>query len=172
MNRLFGTDGIRGVADTFPLDLATVAAIGASLAKRYAEKLGRKPTFLTGRDTRESGGRLEAALHSGALSAGAAIESAGVITTPGVAYLTREFDFDAGIVISASHNPFQDNGIKIFLPSGQKVDDAMECAIESDIHSGSHVSDVADLSVLHSNRVEEFHAAYVEHLLAAFPELD
>ena len=171
MNRLFGTDGIRGVADIFPLDLTTVAAIGESLARRYAEKLGRTPTFLTGRDTRESGQRLEAALHAGVLTGGAAIESAGVITTPGVAYLTRQFDFDAGIVVSASHNPFEDNGIKIFLPSGRKVDDETERAIESDIHAGTEV-EIDDLSVLHSGRVAEFHSAYVEHLLAAFRELD
>ena len=173
MNRLFGTDGIRGVADTFPLDLTTVAAIGSSLAHRYTEELGRSPKFLTGRDTRESGSRLEAALHAGAREAGASIESAGIITTPGVAYLTREFNFDAGIVISASHNPFEDNGIKIFLPSGQKLDERTEIAIESDIRDGKDAVDVSSLaSVANATQVDKFHAAYVDHLSGAFADLD
>ena len=172
MNRLFGTDGIRGVADNFPLDTQTVAAIGASLARRYQEKLGRPPRLITGRDTRESGERLDAAFHAGASSAGAMIESAGVITTPGVAYLTKEFNFDAGTVISASHNPFEDNGIKIFLPSGQKLDEETERLIERDIEAATANSSSMTQAGLHSTRVDEFHKAYTDHLASAFRELD
>jgi phosphoglucosamine mutase len=112
MQKLFGTDGIRGVAGEFPLDESTVQIIGASLARRFKDKLGRPARFVTGRDTRESGPLIERALHSGASAKGADCESAGVITTPGVAFLTREFGFDAGIVVSASHTPFTTTGSK------------------------------------------------------------
>src|ERR1043166_7577051 len=121
MKELFGTDGIRGVAGEFPLDEATVKVIGASLARQLSEPLGRPPRFITARDTRESGPLIETAFHAGAVSAGAVCESAAVVTTPGVAYLAKAFDFDAGIVISASHNPYRDNGIKIFSPTGKKL---------------------------------------------------
>jgi len=130
MTKLFGTDGIRGQAGEFPLDAESVRKIGAAFAEVFANRLGREARFVSGRDTRESGREIEFSFHQGAASAGAVGESAGVITTPGVAFLTKEFEFDAGIVISASHNPFQDNGIKIFLPSGQKLDDEGEAAIE------------------------------------------
>lgn len=163
MRQLFGTDGIRGKAGEFPLDLATVRIIGASLARQFAERLGRAPRFVSGRDTRESGTSIEAAFHAGAGSAGAECESAGVITTPGVAYLTNEFDFDAGIVVSASHNPFQDNGIKIFSPSGRKIDEATERTIETDIFANT-VSVAETDGELHSAREEEFRRTYIDHL--------
>ncbi|HEX8352688.1 MAG TPA: phosphoglucosamine mutase [Pyrinomonadaceae bacterium] len=135
MKRLFGTDGMRGEAGVFPLDAATVRAAGRSLARHLGERLGRAPRVLTGRDTRESGAWIERAFIEGARAAGAAAESAGVVTTPGVAYLARTLPADAGVVISASHNPFQDNGIKIFAPTGRKLDDATERLIESDIYA-------------------------------------
>ncbi len=127
--RLFGTDGVRGEAGRFPLDVATMETIGASLAVR----LGASPLIVVGRDTRESGEWLGQALMAGALSKGARCESAGVITTPGVAFLTRSLGAQAGVVISASHNPYQDNGVKIFAPSGRKLDDETERLIEADI---------------------------------------
>lgn len=136
MKRLFGTDGMRGEAGRFPLDAATVRAAGRSLARHLAEKLGRAPRVVTGRDTRESGGWIEQAFLEGALAGGAAeAVSAGVITTPGVAYLARTLPADAGVVISASHNPYHDNGIKIFAPTGRKLDDATERLIEADIYA-------------------------------------
>lgn len=135
--RLFGTDGIRGEAGKFPLDSPTVRAIGASLAQHLAERTPRRaPRIIIGRDTRESGPRIERDLISGALAFGAEVESAGIITTPGVAFLARTLPADAGVVISASHNPFQDNGIKVFDPSGRKLDDATEGLIEKDISDG------------------------------------
>ncbi len=135
MKPLFGTDGIRGEAGQFPLDAPTVSAIGYSLA-RHLSKTIDAPEIVIGRDTRESGEWLECALIDGATRAGAKSLSAGVITTPGVAFLTRQLNADAGIVISASHNPYQDNGIKIFAPSGEKMDDSVERVIEADIHAG------------------------------------
>jgi len=134
MTRLFGTDGIRGEAGHFPLDRATLRTLGASLTAHLQENLvDRAPLIVTGRDTRESGEWVERALVEGATAAGARCESAGVITTPGVAFLARTLPADAGVVISASHNPFQDNGVKIFSPSGKKLEDAIERLIEADI---------------------------------------
>jgi phosphoglucosamine mutase len=132
---LFGTDGIRGEAGQFPLDAPTVSAIGYSLATHLSKTSG-PPEIVIGRDTRESGDWLERALIDGAMRAGGKCLSAGVITTPGVAFLTRKLDADAGVVISASHNPYQDNGIKIFAPSGEKIDDSVERVIEADIFAG------------------------------------
>jgi phosphoglucosamine mutase len=109
--------------------------VGASLAKRLKEKLGRSPLIVIGRDTRESGEWLEYALVAGAAMAGAESKSAGVITTPGVAFLARTLPADAGVVISASHNAYRDNGIKIFAPSGHKIDEETERLIESDVFS-------------------------------------
>ncbi|MBV9923862.1 MAG: phosphoglucosamine mutase [Acidobacteria bacterium] len=136
MKRLFGTDGMRGEAGRFPLDAATIRTAGRSLARHLAEKLGRAPRVVTGRDTRESGAWIERAFLEGALAGGATeAVSAGVITTPGVAYLARALPADAGVVISASHNPYHDNGIKIFAPTGRKLDDATERLIEADIYA-------------------------------------
>src|SRR5262245_18317896 len=116
MEKLFGTDGIRGVAGTFPLDEPTVRTIGTSLSRHYNEGLGRARRFVPGGDRGESGEWIEAAFPLGALAAVAACESAGVITSPGVAFITGKAGFDAGIVVSASHNLYEDNGIKIFAP--------------------------------------------------------
>jgi len=141
-NKPFGTDGIRGEADKFPLDSPTVRAIGSSLARHLAERTpGRAPRVVVGRDTRESSPRIERELIAGALASGAEVESAGIITTPGVAFLARVLPADAGVVISASHNPYQDNGIKVFEPSGRKLDDATERLIEKDIGQGPGVPD-------------------------------
>ena len=135
MKKLFGTDGIRGAAGSFPLDAETMRATGRSLARHLTTQIGHAPRIVIGRDTRESGAWIEAALVEGARSAGATCDLAGVITTPGVAFLARTLPADAGLVISASHNPFQDNGIKIFSPNGRKLDEAMERRIEADIYA-------------------------------------
>ena len=139
MKTLFGTDGIRGEAGKFPLDSPTVAAIGFSLAEHLAER-EPNPQIIIGRDTRESGESIERALIEGANKAGVECLSAGVITTPGVAFLTRKHRASAGVVISASHNPYQDNGIKIFAPSGQKMDDSVERMIEADIFAQTELA--------------------------------
>jgi len=133
MRELFGTDGMRGEAGRFPLDATTVRTVGYSLATHLKERLQRTPLLVVGRDTRESGDWLERALVEGATGGGADCKSGGVITTPGVAFLARTLPRDAGVVISASHNPYQDNGVKIFAPSGRKLDDGTERLIEADI---------------------------------------
>lgn len=137
MKKLFGTDGIRGEAGRFPLDAESVRAAGASLAQHMARRLGRAPRIVTGRDTRESGRWIEQSFVAGVREAGAECDTAGVITTPGVAFLTRALPADAGVVISASHNPYRDNGIKIFAPDGRKLDDATERLIEADIYAAA-----------------------------------
>jgi len=129
MKKLFGTDGIRAVAGQAPLDPPTIYAVGLALAHH----LGNQPKVLIGMDTRESGTWIAATLTSGLVAGGATVESAGIITTPGVAYLAATHNFAAGIVISASHNPWEDNGIKLFGPDGFKLPDATELAIEAEI---------------------------------------
>ena len=140
MKRLFGTDGIRGEAGKFPLDAQTVGAIGRSLARRLGERKKGPPSIVIGRDTRESGAWIERELVTGASEFNADVKSAGIITTPGVAYLARVLCADAGVVISASHNPYHDNGIKVFDSSGRKLADATERLIEADITTDSSSS--------------------------------
>jgi phosphoglucosamine mutase len=133
---LFGTDGIRGTPRVFPLDAGTLRRLGFSLVELICAGGGRGRVVL-GRDTRESGPWIEARLLEGIASAGGAAERAGVIPTPGVAYLTRTEGFDAGVVISASHNPFEDNGVKIFSKDGFKLSDGAEAEIEHALASGA-----------------------------------
>jgi len=129
---LFGTDGIRGVAGEFPLDPPTVHAFGMALA-HTARHLSPNPEILIGMDTRESGPWIAEQVAGGLAQCGVRVRLAGVITTPGVAYLTRTDDFVAGVMISASHNPYEDNGIKVFGHSGFKLPDAEEHQIEQEI---------------------------------------
>lgn len=171
MRKLFGTDGMRGEAGVFPLDEKTIELAGWSLARQFKKRLTRSPRFITGRDTRESGSWIERAFHNGACAGGASCESADIITTPGVAFLTKNFAFDAGIVISASHNPFYDNGIKIFSPNGQKLDEQTEAAIEKDILEGrSTMIEIEKLSV-DSRRLLEYQQAYLDYLSEEFESL-
>ena len=128
--KLFGTDGIRGKAGDAPLNEETVVRVGAALV-RGRESAGHTMRVLVGRDTRESGDWIERALARGLWGEGAEVTSAGILPTPAVAYLTRTGRFDAGIVISASHNPFEDNGIKVFSPSGEKLSELVERRVES-----------------------------------------
>jgi len=130
--QLFGTDGIRGVAGAYPLDAATVYALGVALGDDAA-RTHPAPEVLIGADTRESGLWMAATVAAGLVSSGAKVRYAGVITTPGVAYLTRTGPFAAGVMISASHNPYLDNGIKLFGHSGFKLPDDEEHAIEREI---------------------------------------
>ncbi len=130
MTKLFGTDGIRAKAGSAPLTPQAVCRVGAALVRVLP---ARDPTarILIGGDTRESCGWIEEELTRGLTSEGATVVSVGVTPTPGVAYLTRTEGFDAGIVISASHNPYEDNGIKIFSGRGEKLDEAFERRIET-----------------------------------------
>ncbi len=130
--RLFGTDGIRAVAGQAPLDPTTVYATGLALAHTL-RRVAAQPAVLLGRDTRESSPWIAATLAAGLRAAGARVKSAGIITTPAVAFLARRHGFHAGVVISASHNPWQDNGIKLFGGDGYKLADAVELAMEDEI---------------------------------------
>lgn len=129
---LFGTDGIRGVAGEYPLDPQTIYAFGEALGSD-ATAAQASPEILIGSDTRESGQWIAELVAGGLQSRGVRVRFAGIITTPGVAYLTRTGPFLAGVMISASHNPYQDNGIKVFGHSGFKLPDAEEHAIEQEI---------------------------------------
>jgi phosphoglucosamine mutase len=132
--QLFGTDGIRGVAGEYPLDPATIYAFGIALGDDAITTSGHaNPEILIGTDTRESGPEIAGLVAGGLKSRGARVRYAGVITTPGVAYLTRTGPFQAGVMISASHNPYQDNGLKVFGHSGFKLPDTEEDAIEQEI---------------------------------------
>lgn len=130
MGRLFGTDGVRGVANK-ELTNELALSIGKAAAKVLAGELGRKPTVMIGKDTRASGDMLEAALTAGLCSVGANVLAVGIVPTPAVAYLVERYGCDAGIMISASHNPCEYNGIKIFQSTGYKLDDAIEEKIEA-----------------------------------------
>ena len=171
MKKFFGTDGMRGEAGIFPLDAETIFTVGQSLAQQFSKNLGRTPRFVTGRDTRESGDWIEKAFHSGVCAEGGNVESAGVITTPGVAFVTKHFEFDAGIVISASHNPFYDNGIKIFSPTGKKLDEATERKVEKDIFEAQNSKVKAQRSKINSLKSAEYQTAYLEYLAAGFKNL-
>ena len=129
---LFGTDGIRGVPGTPPLDDATLYATGRSLGT-YLKQTSPAAHVLIGMDTRESGPHIAAMLAAGLGNAGVSVDFAGIITTPGVACLVRQRGFQSGVVISASHNPFQDNGVKLFSSAGMKFPDAIEETLEEDI---------------------------------------
>jgi len=133
--KLFGTDGVRAVAGEFPLDPPTIARLGQALVGLLESKgLGKR--LIIGRDTRESGPWMERALARGVRAAGGEAVSAGVIPTSAVSYLTKTHGFSAGAVISASHNPFADNGIKVFSPLGIKIPDEWELEIESVVLEG------------------------------------
>src|SRR5581483_6397847 len=119
MGRLFGTDGVRGKAGHYPLDAPTIRRLGAALARALDHGKGQL-RFLAGRDTRESGAWIERELAFGMNSQRATLTSAGIIPTPAIAYLTPRMGYTAGVVISASHNPFEDNGIKVFSGAGEK----------------------------------------------------
>lgn len=161
---------MRGEAGKFPLDAVTVKIVGHSLAEHLTEKTnGRKPRIVIGRDTRESGEWIEKALIAGAMEAGAECESAGVITTPGVAFLVRMLPADAGVVISASHNPYQDNGIKIFSPTGKKLDDATERSIEADIYAANNESESDSATDISIN--ENLQERYLDYLTNEFSNL-
>jgi phosphoglucosamine mutase len=170
MKKLFGTDGIRGVAGQSPLDAATVYAVGLALAHTLAAKTA-SPRVLLGMDTRESSDWIAATLTSGLTAGGALVESAGIITTPAVAFLAHTHRFAAGVVISASHNPWQDNGIKLFGPDGYKLPDMVELAIEEEIFLQLAGLTTSPEQTLPPEVNEADRAEYVRFLLAAVPGL-
>jgi phosphoglucosamine mutase len=129
---LFGTDGIRGIPGEYPLDDRTLFQTGRSLGS-FLHRQHRQPRVLFGMDTRESGPQIAATIAAGLAEEAVAVSSAGIISTPGVACLVRKERFAAGVVVSASHNPYHDNGVKLFASSGMKFPDAAEEELEADI---------------------------------------
>lgn len=158
---LFGTDGIRGVPGTPPLDDGTLFATGRSLGAYLLRRHGGA-NVLIGMDTRESGAHIAALLAAGIKLAGGTVAFAGVITTPGVACLVRQNDFQAGVVISASHNPYHDNGVKLFSHEGMKFPDAVEEELEADIFR--HRSQPAPKNLPHLVADESLDAQYLDFL--------
>ncbi len=142
MGRIFGTDGARGIANKeLTVDLAL--SIGRAAAVVLTNEDVKHPTFLIGKDTRVSGDMLEGALVAGLTSVGANVIILGVVPTPAVAYLVKKFNADAGIMISASHNPFEFNGIKLFNEEGFKLPDEIEEKIEDIILDKEHTPDLS-----------------------------
>ena len=170
--QLFGTDGIRAVAGESPLNSNTIYAVGLALGHTLRRQTPH-PAVILGRDTRESGPWIAATLAAGLRSAGARVESAGVVPTPAVAFLARTHGFSAGVVISASHNPWTDNGIKLFGADGFKLPDALELAMEDEIlhHAAkNHAPDPASLPTVEDN--PEFQSDYIQFLMHSVPRLD
>jgi phosphoglucosamine mutase len=162
---LFGTDGIRGVAGQYPLDQPTVLKIGCALGT-VLKNSSTPVRVVLGKDTRESNEWISRALARGLTSTGAQVVDAGIITTPGVAFLTRRHEFSAGVMVSASHNPYEDNGIKIFSPAGTKLAEAQELAIESLLKTLPEFPDPAENAAQFApGWVEE----YVDHLVSLIP---
>jgi phosphoglucosamine mutase len=169
MSKLFGTDGIRGVANQYPMTSEVAADVGKAIARIFKRK-GHAARIVIGRDTRLSGDMFETAIVSGICSMGVNAISAGVIPTPGIAFLTRDMRADAGIVISASHNPWQDNGIKIFNSEGFKLSDEKEKKIEEFVLAGNmhrHHPTSKDFGKL--SRLDDATGRYVDFLKSTFP---
>jgi phosphoglucosamine mutase len=173
----FGTDGIRGRVGTAPITPDFVMRLGYAAGKVLAQSTQSglsgtsKPTVLIGKDTRISGYMLEAALEAGFAAAGVDVMLAGPVPTPAVAYLTRALRLSAGVVISASHNLFQDNGIKFFSASGNKLPDAVELAIEAQL--AQPMSCVSSEKLGKAKRLDDARGRYIEFCKSTFPnELD
>jgi len=164
MNEMFGTDGIRGTAGEYPMDYSCVCALGRALILLLQEN-ELPPRILIGRDTRESGGWLEQALFQGARSAGGEAVSCGVIPTSAISYLTLKHAFSAGVVISASHNPYQDNGLKIFSSKGMKISYSWEKHLEDAVSSsaGPVTRELVDI-----HPTSGFHQEYMDFLISRF----
>jgi phosphoglucosamine mutase len=166
--QLFGTDGVRGLPGEFPLDDATLDRIGMALGE-YVSSHGRtpsdRPRVLIGRDTRESGPHIAERIARGLAAAGVEPISAGVLTTPGVAWLVNREGFAAGVVISASHNPYHDNGVKLISANGMKFADAVEAELERFILSSNEPAEARNAMQLHDN--EKIDDDYLDGLRAA-----
>ncbi len=169
MGKLFGTDGIRGVANRYPMTAEMALTLGRAVA-HFFQKPGHRPQIILGRDTRLSGDMLESALVAGICSQGAQAIRVGVLPTPGVAFLSRAWEADAGIVISASHNPFEDNGFKIFDHGGNKLTPEQEAAIEDLLFSQQEQALIASPEeVGRADRRDDAAPQYIAFLKRAFP---
>ncbi|MGH9347190.1 MAG: phosphoglucosamine mutase [Vicinamibacterales bacterium] len=173
MAHLFGTDGVRGKAGRFPLDAPTIRRLGGALVRalRHGDGSGDSGAplrFLAGRDTRESGSWIERELAHGMRSQGASLTTAGIIPTPAIAYLTPRMGYTAGVVISASHNPFEDNGIKVFSGAGEKFTEALERHVEAIMADPSWEVPGSDAPAIEQI---DYRAEYVAHLKRILPDV-
>jgi phosphoglucosamine mutase len=170
MGKLFGTDGIRGIANQHPMTAEMAMNVGRAIAY-LSKREGHTPRIVIGKDTRLSGDMFESALIAGACSMGANAISVGVVPTPGVAFLAQNMRADAGIVISASHNPMQDNGIKIFKGDGFKLTDERENQIEEMIFANNmHKLHPAPKELGKISRMDDAPGRYVDFLKQTFPQ--
>ena len=174
MGKYFGTDGVRGKANT-DLTVELAASIGRAAAMVLAEQEtdDSKPKVLIGRDTRISGEMLESAIAAGLMAAGADVYYVGVVPTPAVAYLVKHYQMDAGVMISASHNPFEDNGIKLFNRDGFKLSDSVEAEMEA-IMDGMipyHMPAPDRMGVAHEMHIEAAND-YASYLRSTVPQMD
>lgn len=168
--KYFGTDGVRAVAGAFPLTASWVMQLGAA-AGEVLKGQNPRASVVIGKDTRQSGDMLEAALAAGLTSRGVNVIHVGVLPTPGVSYLTRHLNADAGVVISASHNPYEDNGIKFFGADGQKLRDATELEIEAAIDRVGALPPVTGVDLGGVTNYAEAERLYVNYLKAHAPDL-
>ncbi|MEI6083548.1 MAG: phosphoglucosamine mutase, partial [Verrucomicrobiota bacterium] len=174
--RIFGTDGVRGIANVEPVTSETALKLGRAAAHVFKRNTPSprghdRHKIVIGKDTRLSGYMLENAIAAGVLSMGVDVLMIGPLPTPGVAYITRSLRADAGIVLTASHNPYEDNGIKFFSRDGYKLDDAVEAEIEELVFSGAieNIRPTAE-EIGKATRIEDALGRYVEYAKAAFPK--
>lgn len=169
MGKLFGTDGIRGEANQHPMDAGMAFSVGQALTRVLKDE-GKHGRVIIGKDTRISGYMLESALEAGVTSMGGSVEMVGVLPTPGIAYIAESMRADAGVVVSASHNPYEDNGIKIFAGSGYKLSDDEEARIEDLILGGRLTAMVPHARELgRAHRMDDAIGRYVVFLKNSFP---
>jgi phosphoglucosamine mutase len=167
--RLFGTDGIRGVANQYPMTAEMALALGRSVAEHFRQR-GQRCRVVIGKDTRLSGYMFESAMEAGIVSAGADVMLVGPLPTPAIAFITASMRADAGVVISASHNPFQDNGIKIFGPDGFKLPDDVEVEIERRIVQPDPLTPGPEPRIGKAVRLDDAEGRYVQFLKHTFPK--
>jgi phosphoglucosamine mutase len=167
--RYFVTDGVRGTTNQCPMTADMALRIGMAAARYFRKAPGRRHTVVIGKDTRLSGYMIESALVSGFTSAGMDVAQFGPLPTPAVASLTRSLRADMGVMITASHNPFEDNGIKLFGPDGFKLDDSAELEIEAMMDNGLQDALAAPADLGRAKRIDDALARYVEIVKATFP---
>src|SRR5262245_42618263 len=170
---LFGTDGIRGVANQHPMTAEVALKLGRAVARRFTRP-GRRGRIVIGKDTRLSGYMLESALEAGIVSAGADVMLVGPLPTPGIAFITSSMRADAGVVISASHNPYQDNGIKLFAADGFKLPDEEEAGLErrmddAAVAEARSVDGGGSQDIGKAARIDDAGGRYVQFLKDSFP---
>ncbi len=166
--RLFGTDGIRGTSNTYPMTAEVALGLGRAAGSLF-RRSDHQNRVVIGKDTRLSGYMIENALAAGFLSAGMRVMLTGPVPTPAVAFLTRSLRADIGVMVSASHNPFEDNGIKLFGPDGFKLSDAIEVEIEAQMANMAADGEAPAAEIGRAMRYEDARGRYVENLKSSFP---